>query len=274
MVLAGIMTEPEGSKYSPQVLQGEIDRIDAMINSGKMKRYRQQARSNGVNVIPKNASSIILIKGEPGDEKIVMGKRNMALKFMPGALVFPGGRVDRGDGGIKAVDQLHPETRDKLLSHIRGKSTERRAHALGVAAIRELAEETGLLIGAPSKALPRHPDWQMFHDKGMAPSVSRLRLLARAVTPPGVHRRFDTWFFVMRLEPDHHIPNGGFVSSGELENLQWIRPQDAIRDDTREITRVILVELMNRLQNDPHLSANTLAPSYETRRDRFLRKMM
>ncbi len=268
------MTEPKGSDASSDTLKSEIDRIDEMINSGPMKRIRQQARSTGDNVRPKNASSIILIKGEPGNEKIVMGKRNMALKFMPGALVFPGGRVDRGDGGIKAIDKLHPATQEKLLTHIRGTATERRAHALGVAAIRELAEETGLLIGGQSPVLPRHSDWQMFLEKGMAPSVGALRLLARAVTPPGVHRRFDTWFFAMRLANDHHVPDEGFVSSGELENLQWIRPQDAIQHDTREITRVILVELMNRLQNDPHLSATTPAPSYETRGDRFFRKLM
>ncbi len=52
----------------------------------------------------------------------------------------------------------------------------------------------------------------------------------------------------MRLEDTHHVPAEGFISSGELEDLQWIRPQDAIRSDTREITRVILVELMNRLK--------------------------
>jgi 8-oxo-dGTP pyrophosphatase MutT (NUDIX family) len=268
------MTDPKGSNATPEHLQGEIDRIDAMINSGKMKRFRKQARSNGDNVRPKNASSIILIKGQPGNEKIVMGKRNMALKFMPGALVFPGGRVDRGDGGIKAVDDLHPQTRDKLLAHIRGNSTDRRAHALGVAAIRELAEETGLLIGAPSQTLPRHHDWQMFSNKGLAPSVSGLRLLARAITPPGVHRRFDTWFFAMRLQDNHQLAQEGLISSGELEDLQWIRPQDAIRSDTREITRVILVELMNRLLSDPQLSAEAPAPSYETRRDRFFRKLM
>lgn len=268
------MTNAKASNSSLPILQGEMDRIEAMINSGEMRRVRQQARSNGINIRPKNASSIILLKGEPGDEKIVMGKRNKNLKFMPGALVFPGGRVDRGDGGIRSIDNLHPSTEEKLLSHIRGNATQRRAHALGIAAIRELAEETGLLVGAPSQTSLKHQDWQMFSDKGLAPSLNQLRLLARAVTPPGVHRRFDTWFFIMRLEDGHHIPDDGFVSSGELEDLQWIRPQDAIRSDTREITRVILVELMNRLQRDPQLSASTPAPSYETRRDKFFRKMM
>ncbi len=88
-------------------------------------------------------------------------------------LVFPGGRVDRGDCLIRAADELHPQTREKLLCHIRGKSTDLRAHALGVAAIRELAEETGLIVGMPSSTPPRHRDWQMFADKGLAPSSTR-----------------------------------------------------------------------------------------------------
>jgi 8-oxo-dGTP pyrophosphatase MutT (NUDIX family) len=252
----------------------EIARIEHMINSGPMQRMRKTARSKGAVIRPKNAASIILLKGDPGREEIVMGRRNKALKFMPGAMVFPGGRVDRGDGRVQTTDTLHPATREKLLTHLRGKPTETGAHALGVAAVRELAEETGLLVGKSTETPPKHPDWQMFAEKSLAPSIASLRLVARAITPPGVHRRFDTWFFAMRLEEHHHIPDGGFVSSGELEDLQWVSPQDAMGGDTREITRVILVELMNRLREDPLLSPDYPAPSYATRHDRFQRKMI
>lgn len=252
----------------------EISRIETMINSGPMQRMRKLSRQAGKATTPKNASSIILLRGEPGREEIVMGKRNKALKFMPGALVFPGGRVDRADHTVPTADELHPATREKLLSHLRGKSTERRAHALGAAAVRELCEETGLIVGKPCNTLPKHRDWQPFAEKGIAPCLSQLRLLARAITPPASHRRFDTWFFVMRLEDDHHIPDEGFISSGELEDLQWISPRDAFRSDTREITRVILVELMNRLADDPELDPRYPAPSYTTRNDRFRRHIM
>lgn len=268
MDLAAIMTD---QKYDAG---NEVARIEQMINSGPMKRFREAARANGAPVRPKNASSIIVIKGEPGNEQIVMGRRNKALKFMPGALVFPGGRVDRGDGRIKTADDLDPALHKKLMTHMRGKPVDSSAHALGVAAIRELAEETGLLIGEPTDTPPKHADWQMFADKSLAPSVSKLRLVARAITPPGVHRRFDTWFFAMRLEDHHHVPDEGFVSSGELEDLHWVSPFEAMANDTREITRVILVELMKRLKEDPDLSPDFPAPSYVTRADRFQRKLM
>lgn len=271
------MTNPtaqSGTGLRKESIEEEINRIETMINSGPMQRMRQQARSEHGYVRPKNASSIILIKGEPGDEKIVMGKRNKALKFMPGALVFPGGSVDPGDSRVNCADQLHPITRDKLLANMRGKSTDMRAHGLGVAAIRELAEETGLLVGKPSDIKLKQDDWSTFAQKGLAPSIAPLRLLARAITPPGLNRRFDTWFFAMRLEDEHFQPNGGFQSSGELEELQWIRPQDAMGHETREITRVMLVELMRRLEIDPELSPETPAPSYVTIRDRFKRTLM
>ncbi len=255
-------------------IEDEISRIETMINSGPMQRMRQQTRSSGTAIRPRNASSIILIKGEAGDEKIVMGKRNKALKFMPGALVFPGGSVDRNDHRIPSADELNHVTAQKLMSNMRGNPLQSRARALGIAAVRELAEETGLLLGKPALKTPKHPDWKLFAEKGLAPSLEPLRLLARAVTPPGLPKRFDTWFFVARLEDEHHVPNQGFVSSGELEDLQWISPEEAMGFETREITRVILVELMKRLRTDPQLSHEIEAPSYETRRDKFQRKMM
>jgi len=262
------------TKNDPLDVELEISRIEEMINSGPMQRMRQQSRSEGDYIRPKKASSIVLVKGAPGEEEIVMGKRNKALKFMPGALVFPGGRVDRGDSRIVAADQLDAITREKLNTNMVGKVSPKSAHGLAIAAIRELCEETGLLVGKTSQTPPKHKDWAVFSQNNMAPSINPLRLLARAVTPPGVHRRFDTWFFVMRLEEQHLVPEEGFISSGELEDLQWIKPEDAMRHDTREITRVILVELMNRLKQDPELTADFPAPSYETRRDRFRRKLM
>jgi 8-oxo-dGTP pyrophosphatase MutT (NUDIX family) len=252
----------------------EIARIEAMINSGPMQRMRLANRTSGCSVKPKNAASIILVSGEPGHERIVMGKRNKNLKFMPGALVFPGGRVDAHDRKVVACDQLESLTQAKLVTHMRGNTGPRDAHGLGIAAIRELAEETGLLIGEPHKIPLQHRDWQGFAERNIAPKIGSLRLLARAITPPGIPRRFDTFFFVMRSDGRHFSPQGGFAPSGELEELQWITPQDAMRHETREITRVILVELMNRLRDDPDLDPATPAPCYVTRGDRFIRTLM
>ncbi|MCB1386675.1 MAG: NUDIX domain-containing protein [Nitratireductor sp.] len=256
----------------------EIDRIEHMINSGDMKRLRQrsreQTRQTGERIVPKNAATIVLLRGRPGHEEIIMGRRNRNLKFMPGALVFPGGRVDPGDWRVPAADPLHADVRAKLLANMRGRSGERSAHGLGIAAIRELYEETGFLIGRETGLVPGHRDWAAYAKRRMAPSLSGLRLLSRAITPPGMPRRFDTWFFVTRLEDHHHEPDEGFVHSSELEELRWIAPEAAMGEDTREITRVMLVELMNRLREDPGLDPSFPAPCYITVRDRFHRTLL
>jgi 8-oxo-dGTP pyrophosphatase MutT (NUDIX family) len=143
-----------------------------------------------------------------------------------------------------------------------------------MAAVRELSEECGLLIGKPGLFPCLHPDWSAFAERGMAPSLSGLSVLARAITPPGPPRRFDTWFLVTTAERIAYMPDAGFNPSGELEELQWIRPRDAMDGDTREITRVMLVELLHRLERDPGLDPDYPAPFYQTRHRRFHKTMM
>lgn len=254
-------------------LSDEIARIETIINSPKMREMRKRIRGAGA-IRPRNAATILIVDGKAGNERILMGTRNRSLTFMPGALVFPGGAVDRADNLVPSADTLDPETERKIVANMRGPSTGRRARALGMAALRELSEESGLLIGRRGDAEIRHPDWEPFARHGIIPAIGGLRLLARAITPPGPPRRFDTWFFVARAEEIAHEPEGGFEPSGELEELQWITPEAAIGGDTREITRVMLVELMNRMKRDPALDPSYPAPFYHAVRNRFHKEVM
>ena len=61
---------------------------------------------------------------------------------------------------------------------------------------------------------------------------------------------------------------------GELEELQWITPEDAIGGPTREITRVLLVELMERLKHDPELAFDYPSPMYRNRYGTFTRSVI
>ena len=138
-----------------------------------------------------------------------------------------------------------------------------------MAAIREVAEESGLLIGEKAEFDCNHDHWADFKENGITPALSGMRLFARAVTPPGLARRFDTWFFIAHKSAVGHVPDGGFAPDGELEELQWIRPEDAITENTREITRVMLVELIQRLRSDKDLTDGYPAPYYHTKGSRF-----
>lgn len=245
-------------------LDTEVARVQSMISENKAREFKNKPAQKYGYIRPKNASTMILIDGTRDDPKILMGKRNKKLKFMPGALVFPGGSVDRYDGSVPVAGELTQNTQSRLLQAMKGKPTPRGAKALGVAAVREVAEESGLLLGKSGSFDNDHEHWEDFKKRSIVPSLSALRLFSRAVTPPGNSRRFDTWFFIAQASEVGFAPEGGFDPDGELEDLQWISPKQAIAENTREITRVMLVELMNRLKEDPDLSDDYPAPCYET----------
>ncbi|MEC9342870.1 MAG: NUDIX hydrolase [Pseudomonadota bacterium] len=251
-------------------LHDEVARIEKIINSPDLRalRTRDHARPQAA-VRPRNAATIMLVDGKGPNARVLMGRRNRSLAFMPGALVFPGGSVDRADSIVPPADALDPATEAKILSALRGKPTQRRARAIGMAAVRELGEESGLLIGKPGALASAHPDWEEFRRENIVPCISGLVLFARAITPPGPSRRFDTWFFTAHADEIAYRPPGGLLPSGELEELQWLTPREAIEGPTREITRVMLVELMRWLDVDPALDPSFPVPFYFARRSRF-----
>src|ERR1700691_1585122 len=145
---------------------------------------------------PGDAATLILIDRSAATPKVLVGKRHDKVVFMPGKFVFPGGRVDISDGPVPAADPIPGALEANLLKG-RPKITPSRARSLAVAAIREACEETGLCLGRkPDGPVPAlSGPWKPFTDAGLLPDPSRLFLIARAITPPGRVRRFDTRFF-------------------------------------------------------------------------------
>ena len=264
----------EDNKTSRSELNDEVNRIETMINSPGVREMRNRNRETQGYVRPRNAATMILLDGPADDPVVLMGKRNRNLKFMPGALVFPGGSVDRFDGSVPASSELTSNTASRLMTAMRGRPTRRGARALGLAAIREVCEESGIMVGQPGTMNVSHEHWNDFRSAGIVPSLSGLRLFARAITPPGMIRRFDTWFFIAHASEIGFTPKGGFSPDGELEDLQWIRLEKAITENTREITRVMLVELVRRLREDKDLSDSYPAPFYYTAGSRFQKKLI
>ena len=114
---------------------------------------------------------------------------------MPGKYVFPGGRVDKSDNRVPVAAPISSELEANLLKGS-PKIVPSRARALAVAAIREACEETGLCLGRKvDKPVKLEGAWQPFAEAGLLPDPSSLFLIARAITPPGRVRRFDTRFF-------------------------------------------------------------------------------
>lgn len=236
-------------------------------------RTETPAAARQVPLRPRDAATLILVDRAAGPPKVLFGKRRMDMKFMPGKYVFPGGRVDKADRGIAAGDDLAPAEIAKLMVDMKGGASEQRARALALAAIRETYEEAGIIIGAPLKGErpPNDASWQRFFEQGFAPRLEPLTFFARAITPPGRPRRFDTRFFCVETSA---IAFRGTPPDDELSDLVWMDLVEARGLDLPPITRVILEDLSDRLQLGPIHGSNAPVPYYFNRNGSFKRELI
>ena len=194
---------------------------------------------------PRLAASLILTrKRMSGDAELLLGRRSGGHVFMPQKYVFPGGRVDRTDGYAPLAREPRAQVRDVLCRVL----SERRARAAAAAALRETAEETGLLVARPGAISKPKAAWSPFSEAGVRPDAEPLQLVARAITPPGRPRRFDAFFFQADVDAVHGSVD--LAGSGELEDLRWASLEEAHGLDIPIITRFVLSELEPRLSGE------------------------
>lgn len=190
----------------------------------------------------RDAATIVLLRTDGAAPRVLMGQRGAGAIFMPDKFVFPGGAVDPGDIGFFDGEPEDRETRWRLAA----RSGPEIARALPFTAVRELWEETGILLGRPGSPPAGRPvpaAWQGFIDHGLLPDVAPLRLIFRAVTPPRRPRRFDARFFLVRAGEAHLAADALSGGDGELAHLQWLEIPEARRLPLPFITEVVLSEL-------------------------------
>ena len=219
---------------------------------------------------PRDSATLILIDRNGPVPKVLLGRRRADLIFMPNKLVFPGGSVDATDHRIPLAAELPEGLEAKLLAG-RPKTTPARARALVAAAIREACEETGLCLGSrphnlltPAQTATLTGEWRPFADAGLLPDPSHLHLIARAVTPPGRVRRFDTRFFTADISVIAHTVNGVVHADAELVEVLWIELGAPPHPDIHSMTQIVLDELAVRLANGP-LTNRTEVPFFHYR---------
>jgi len=193
----------------------------------------------------RDAASVILIRDAKSRPAVLMGQRGAGAAFMPNKFVFPGGAVDAGDATVPLADTLDPVCAVRLGEGV-GRGLD---HALAVAAIRELWEEAGLVLGTPGAWAPP-PDWEGFAATGHRPSARGLSFVFRAVTPPGRPRRFDARFFLADAGSLAGDPDDFSRASDELAHLQWIPLDEVRRFDLPFIQQVVLAEVQKDLNLD------------------------
>ncbi|MCT7662405.1 NUDIX hydrolase [Shinella kummerowiae] len=217
-------------------------------------------------VRPVDAASILLLDRSGGHVRVLVGRRSSKHAFMPDVYVFPGGRRDAGDRLVAVSNPLNPLASERLALRVGTRCSNSRLRALGVAALRELYEEAGIAVGAqlgerPEGALPFRPD------------LSNLRFLARAITPTGMVRRFDTRFFTLFTD-EADVDPARATASHELEDLRWVDIFDHKGIEMPDITVLILEELQKSIQEDKSLPFGRAAPLYRNQRGRFLRDLL
>lgn len=216
---------------------------------------------------PKDAASVILVDRSSAVPSILMGRRGSGHAFMPGLHVFPGGRRDPRDHALPFARDLHPKVSDRLLAASASRLTRRGARALALAALRELHEETGLRVTGPQDTGPQNTG----RDDGA--DLSQLRYVARAITPPGNVRRFDTRFFLLPAE-EFGLRRQMLRDSDEMQDLRWIGLDALSGVRMPRITQTILADVAALLQKEPSLPFGRPVPFYFMRHGRFVRSQL
>jgi len=224
-------------------------------------------------VEPRDAATLILIDRSGREPKVLLGRRNPNAKFMPGKFVFPGGRTEPLDRTMPAVSELHPDAEKKLLTRVKETPADY-ARGFPLAALRETAEETGLLIGVKRDEPPATPGglWEEFAKACVHPDLGQFYFVARAITPPGRNRRFDSRFFTTDASSVAHRIEGVVGPDSELVELVWMPVGDAKTLDMPAITGVVLDELANRVAAG--MGHDLPVPMYYMQDGRFFRELL
>lgn len=156
-------------------------------------------------VTPVLAASVVVLRDAPLE--VLMLRRHDYASFVPGLWVFPGGAADEADfeGAADTLD------------------------AMRATAARELFEESGVWLGAA----PANAEWQrralLAGRTGMRaigePELDRLVWLSHWITPVGVPKRFDTYFFVTSVGRDVVATR----HEDEASDMRWIAPSEALQ---------------------------------------------
>lgn len=199
---------------------------------------------------PVPASTLMLIRDGAAGLEVFMVERHHQIDFATGALVFPGGKIDKGDfdPGLRA-----------LCENVQGLSELELAVRIG--GIREAFEECGVLLahdadGSGLVSADRLRGLEHYRQKLVDGEIAMLEFLikeklilmpqhlipfAHWITPPMVPKRFDTYFFVIETPIDHIALHDGHESVDSV----WITPAKVLEEGSAGRRTVIFPTRMN-----------------------------
>jgi 8-oxo-dGTP pyrophosphatase MutT (NUDIX family) len=193
--------------------------------------------------------------GAPEPIEVYMIRRQKGMKFLGGYYAFPGGRVDAADGApeiLRRCRGLDPAEAEAILSYADGQPSRAESSAVPalaywVTAVRELLEESGLLLGSDAGGRPiaaARPAvaaaiervrkdlmggavafGELLEREGWYCDLRPLRYLSHFITPRSSPIRFSARFFLCPLPPDQ-APR---LFTEETSEGFWIPPGEGYR---------------------------------------------
>jgi 8-oxo-dGTP pyrophosphatase MutT (NUDIX family) len=201
-------------------------------------------------VDPKPAASVIIVRdappGAPEPIEVYMVRRKKAMKFLGGFYAFPGGKVDPEDASADAFGLCRGLTADEAALCFPAHDTAAPL-AFWVAAVRELLEESGVLLACDAGGRAIDSADSQFSGRldaarralltggeafpgilareGWHCDLRPLRYVSYFVTPRSSPIRFAARFFLCRL-PAGQEPR---LFTEETSEGFWIHPGDGYR---------------------------------------------
>jgi 8-oxo-dGTP pyrophosphatase MutT (NUDIX family) len=170
----------------------------------------------------------VLVRDGERAPEILLLKRHRAAGFVPGAWVFPGGRVDDADSDPALLGLLGVTPRGPHASY-------------WLATIREVFEETGVLLARPrhdaadvaTKDLARWRAALLDDDATLLdvltgldarPDIGRVVYCSHWITPVAEPKRYDTRFFLAELPADAEAT----IDEREMSDAVWLTAHAAL----------------------------------------------
>ncbi len=193
---------------------------------------------------PRPAATVVLMRDADEGVQVLLLKRVHSAGFVPGAYVFPGGRVDGGDADPEVLVRTVSLTVDLAAERMGLHDADPPAVAYYLAALREAFEETGILVGrnAEGSTLPSAaaaPNVleirdqlmdeacsfaQALEDLGALLDNTAMEYIGHWITPIAEPRRYDARFFAAAVAPDSEPA----IHAAEMLDAIWITPAGAL----------------------------------------------
>lgn len=183
--------------------------------------------------------------------EVFLLKRPEHSVFMGGNFVYPGGKLEKGDGDEEVFALSTGVSCDQALRTLGETDSDQLGLAYWIAGIRELFEEAGILLAytTDSRLLSLESNamksrfalhrqalqegkksfLQMLKEEGLTLALDKCFYYAHWITPEARTVRFDTRFFVALCPPCQEASS----DANETTEGVWFKPDKALRENLK-----------------------------------------